>query len=164
MTLNTLTTWWQERVPRERLALLIMLGVIVGGGLLQLLWNAHHARQRLQRELPALRAELATMHSQANEWQRLRGAVKPAPGLQGEALEATVRASLSKLAASGANLNARLTGSRQITLQGAAPFDAWAEWLAQMQSTQQLSLVRGDIRRHTQAGWVQIDAELAGSD
>jgi hypothetical protein len=33
-----------------------------------------------------------------------------------------------------------------------------------MQSTQQLSLVRGDIRRHTQAGWVQIDAELAGSD
>lgn len=157
-------SFWQARAPRERRALLLMTIVVLLAMAVQILWSAHRARERLHREVPALRAELAAMQAQALEWRRLRAQGEPMPMLSDAALDAAVRASLAGLNGSGSALTSRLIGSRQIALQGQVDFDRWVDWLAQMQSSQQLTLVRCEVRAKGQPGHVQIDGELAGAE
>lgn len=153
-----------NRSAREKKALLWMLGVVGGALILQLLWTAHQERHRLQHTLPVLQLELASMRIQAQEWQALGQKAVP-QNLSGAALDALLRAGIDTLNAKGGALTLRLNGTRQATIQGQVAFDHWLEWIAQMQSTQQLVLIRADILRKTAPpGWVHVDAELTGAE
>lgn len=153
-----------NRSAREKKALLWMLGVVGGALILQLLWTAHQERNRLQRTLSVLQLELANMRIQTQEWQVL-GQKSVPQNLSGAALDAMLRASVDTLNAKGGALTIRLNGPRQATIQGQVSFDHWLEWISQMQSTQQLVLIRADILRKTAPpGWVQVDAELTGAE
>lgn len=159
-----LARFFGDRSAREKKAILWMLAIIGGALMLQLLWTAHQERHRLQRSLPALQRELASMRSQAQEWQALGQKAVP-QNLSGAALDALLRASIDTLNAKGGSLTLRLNGARQATIQGQVAFEHWLEWAAQMHATQQLVITRADIvRKSAPSGWIQVDAELTGTE
>lgn len=151
---------WQAHAPRERRLLLAAVAVITAALLLQLLWSAHQAREKLRRQVPLLRTQLAVMERQAADWQRLQRQPTPGALLAGDELEKFARASASALG----NVSLHLTGERQLAIKGSIPFDQWIEWVAQLQGGQRLRLTRCELRPAGTPGRVEVDAEFDGSD
>lgn len=154
-----IAVFWQSRTPRERRGLGIMVGVVVVAMLAQLAWTAHGERQRLQRQLPALRGQAASIDAQAVELSRMRNESAPAAPAEGESLLASARAVAGVL---GSSHDLRLIGPRQIEIRGTVAFDIWVSWLGDVHENLRLRVVRAEVSSLPGSpGLVRVEAELA---
>lgn len=155
--LQTLVAYWQSRAPRERLFLLALCIFLILALLLNGLWHASQERARLQRQLPQLRLQLATMQQQAADIRSLQN--QPAkPALTETDLRQTASALLRQ---AGLKLNdnqLQTTGARQLRLQVELPFEQWLEAVALLQRDALLRLTQTRIEATGSAGVVRIDA------
>ena len=124
---QTLAQFWGERTPREKTLLGWGGAVLAVAIAYSVLWSpAQEGRARIQRELPAMRHELAQMTAQANEAKSLAAAAQGvAP--TGLALKDALTASLSDHGLQGAQVQIVGNGV-QIQMKNVS-FPAWAQWL-----------------------------------
>lgn len=158
--LDRLRDFWAARKPRERIFLAVMALVIIGAALIQGLWSAHQARERLREQVPRLREQVEIMQRQAGEIRQLQAGPASRPP------EGAVLAAAAEAAARGAGLalsagDIRLEGPRQLHVRAEVPFDAWLAWLAILQRDVRLRLIRGEIEAAQAPGTVRVDALLA---
>ncbi|HHV7524960.1 TPA: type II secretion system protein GspM [Burkholderia orbicola] len=124
---QTLAQFWGERTPREKTLLGWGGAVLAIAIAYSVLWSpAQEGRSRIQRELPAMRHELAQMTAQANEAKSLAAAAQGvAP--TGLALKDALTASLSDHGLQGAQVQIVGNGV-QIQMKNVS-FPAWTQWL-----------------------------------
>lgn len=146
---------YRQRSPNEQRAL--RWGAIALAALA--LWAindwASQQRQRLQRSLPVLSAQLDSMRTAIPQIQRLRDAPTPnapSPDAQKAALIAAARAS-------SLSLEIAPDGNSGFSVRGQVDFDRWVEWLAQVQRDQRLRVARANVVRD--GNGTRIDATLA---
>ena len=115
---------WRQRSERERLWI-ARIGVLAGFALLAVLWlQAEKTRDRLARELPVLRASIATLERDAEEVRRLRATPAAAPAA------ATPLASLATNAGGVPGAQIQVLDERRVRLTGAdVAFATLLEWL-----------------------------------
>ncbi|CAB3758965.1 general secretion pathway protein GspM [Burkholderia sp. MSh2] len=124
---QTLTQFWGERSPREKMLLGWGGAVLAIAIAYSVLWSpAQEGRARIQRELPTMRLELAQMTAQANEAKSLAAAAQGvAP--TGLALKDALTSSLSDHGLQGAQVQIVGNGV-QIQMKNVS-FPAWTQWL-----------------------------------
>lgn len=152
--------FWNARNPREQ--------AILGGGTLilvlvfgyLLLWEpASTGRDRLMRNLPAQRADLAEMETLAQEARGLQAS--PAPSLRGDALTQALQDSLGQHGLKATRLAA--TGDNAIQLQiDKASFGAVASWLQDVRAQQRLKVTDARISYVGATALVNVTATLQG--
>lgn len=152
--------FWTARNPREQTLL------AVGGALLALtigysvLWEpAAEGRERLQKSLPQLRAELAEMETLAQEARGL--SASPAPALRGEALVQALRDGLSQHGLTASRVAP--TGDNTVQVQlDKVPFGAVAAWLSDVRQQQRLKVTDARIVYVGATAIVNVTATLQG--
>lgn len=126
--IESLVRWWGSLTPRDRRVLAIGTGVVAVALLYLLAFEpAYQGRARLEKELPALRGQLAQMDALSGEVRRLAGQATQgadSPQQLRTQLEASIAAaglkgSLSQLTLSGELIDLRFKG---------VPFAAWLSW------------------------------------
>lgn len=126
--IESLLRWWGSLTPRDRRVLGIGVGVVAVALLYLLAFEpAHQGRVRLEKELPALRGQLAQMDALSAEVRRFAGQATQgadSPQQLRSQLEASIAAaglkgSLSQLTLSGDLIDLRFK---------AVPFAAWLAW------------------------------------
>ena len=149
---------WTERSPHERLVLGAIAGALAAVLVVTLVWlPLERTRARLARELPALRASIATLQDQADEVRRLRAMPAVAQG---------AAAPLASLAAVG---SAKLSGAqvavvnpREVRIAGSdVGFASLLEWLQGAQASHGLQVESARIEALPTAGRVRADIVLA---
>ena len=115
---------WRQRSERERLWI-ARIGVLAGFALLAVLGlQAEKTRDRLARELPVLRASIATLERDAEEVRRLRATPAAAPAA------VTPLASLATNAGGVPGAQIQVLDERRVRLTGAdVAFATLLEWL-----------------------------------
>lgn len=159
-TLNGLThplsTFWSARNARERMLIAVAMMVIVLGLFYLLLIDpALSGRERLSKNLPVLRQQVAELQSMAREAGGLsaKGAPTAAP-LSKESLEAgLVQKGLKPQ-------NVALTGDTARVQLAAVPFAGVINWLDEMQKTALLSVVEANVVALPEAGQVNATFTL----
>jgi type II secretory pathway component PulM len=137
-----LNTFWQARQPRER-TFLVVLGTVVGCALwAQVLWSAHGARDKLQRQLPQLRQQAEVLQRQAGEVRQLLAQPMGQMVPEGAPLLAAATTASRTLGLTLGGTQLQLEGPRQIRLRAQLPFDRWLEWVAVLQRDTRLRLVQ----------------------
>ncbi|MGU7784033.1 type II secretion system protein GspM [Burkholderia sp. PU8-34] len=155
---QTLAQFWGERTPRER----SMLGW--GGAVLavaiaySVLWSpAQEGRARITRALPAMRAELAKMTSQANEARSLTAAAQGvAP--TGAALKDALTASLSDHGLPAPQTQVIGSGV-QIQMKNVA-FPAWTQWLDDARKQFKVQVGEAHVTALKEDGQVDLTAVM----
>jgi general secretion pathway protein M len=157
--LESLMQRWRLMAPRER-RLVVATLVIVALALfyLVLLEPAWLGRERLQRELPLLRSQLARVEQLATEARQL-GAVQTAgetPQAVRARLEQSIdaaglRPTLAQLQATGSLFDVRFRG---------VPFEAWLEWLDVASRDTRLRVVDLAVTREASPGLVTARVSL----
>ncbi|WP_227458797.1 type II secretion system protein M [Cupriavidus pauculus] len=154
------SAFWSARNPREQ--------AILGGGTLILvlvfgylvLWEpAASGRDRLMRNLPAQRADLAEMETLAQEARGLQAS--PAPSLRGEALTQALQDSLGQHGLKATRLAATGDNAIQVQLDKAA-FGAVAGWLQDVRAQQRLKVTDARISYVGATALVNVAATLQG--
>ncbi len=127
--------FWQARTVRERRVLLVGAGVLaLLLGWFLLVAPALQARERLQRELPALRAALAQVQSLSGEFERLGSGNTTPPPLNRAVLERTLQER-------GLRAQGLVLTDTQVKLTVSdVSFTALAESLQQLQRSQRLAV------------------------
>lgn len=156
---QTWNEFWQARNPRERMILtyggvFLMLTLLYG-----LAWlPISEGRKKLSATLPQLRADVAKMHTHAQEITGLQASTGVASGEPRQAAENGLK---------GANLRDKVSAIDRvdaqrvrITLNG-MPFDALLMFLGDMQSQQRLRVETLQIQA-TDAGRVKGAVTLVG--
>ena len=146
---------WKTLATRERRLVGAALGIVVLAVVYLLMFEpAWTGRRELQRELPALRSQLAQMSALANEARRLGGVPKGAesPQAMRAALEASVQGaglagSLTKLDQSGELFDLRF---------GSVPHAAWLAWLDTTVRETQLRVADLAVTREAVPGLVSV--------
>lgn len=149
---------WQNRSPRERQMLSLLAVFILVASLLQLLWTAHEARQRLTPQIPRLSQQLAVMQQQAAAIRNLN--TQPLlPHASGAALLAAARNQLSLAGLNLAEEDLVMLSQQQLQLRGQLAFDAWLVASAALQQEHQLRLLQVRLQAIAgQPGVVRVDA------
>jgi general secretion pathway protein M len=152
--------WWASLQARER-RVLGAGAALLGLALVYLLAfePAHVGRQKLQAELPKLRAQVAQMEGLAAEARRLSGQasqVADSPQQLKAQLEQSIeaaglKASLSQLAVSGELIDLRFKG---------VAFAAWLGWFDAALRETRLRAVDVAIDRETAPGTVSVRLTL----
>lgn len=135
--LEAARAWLAGRAPRERKALLAAGAVVALALGLTLVDGFIAAHQRLDQQLPALRAELARMQDDAAELARLSAL----PETQPPAAGALADAARAAAAARGLALEIVASGDR-LEVRGNARLDTLVDWLAALQTEQGLRPLR----------------------
>ncbi len=152
--------FWNARDPREQ--------TILGGGALVLvliigylvLWEpASVGRDRLMRNLPAQRADLAEMETLAQEARSLQAS--PAPSLRGDALTQALQDSLGQHGLKATRLAPTGDNAVQVQLDKAA-FGAVAGWLQDVRAQQRLKVADARISYVGATALVNVTATLQG--
>ncbi len=149
---------WEQRTPRERAVLAAGAGALALLLVLALVWlPLERARTRLARELPVLRASVATLQRQADEVQRLRAL----PAVAGESA-----GPLATLAAGGASglpgAQLAVLDGRHVRVAGSdVGFAPLLEWLASAQAAHGLHVETARIDALPATGRVRVDITLA---
>jgi general secretion pathway protein M len=154
-----LAAFWQARNPQEHrwllgLGLFICLALLADG-----LWSAHHARQRLRQQIPALEQQLATLQRQAGDLRALQSQ----PVTLAPPSTALVEQAATVLQAAGLPVAANqlaAEGPRQLRLRATLPFDRWIDATADLQRNAQLRLVQCQVDT-VSPGQARIDALFA---
>ena len=159
--LHNLRLHWQNRSPRERQLLSLLILFIVAASLAQLLWSAHEARQRLSSQIPRLNQQLAVMHQQATDLRHLRTQPLP-PQTSGTALLTAARSQLSQAGLEIAEQDLVMISPHQLQLRSQLAFDTWLEAIAALQQENQLRLLQVRLEAiAAQPGMARIDAVFA---
>lgn len=117
-------------------------------------WQAS-ANTKLDRSLPAARAQLAALQDASAEITRLRAQAKT-PEVSTPQLIESLSAAASSLSL---NLKIRQVEGGTIQVSGTGvDFDAWIVWAAQAQSTNTLRITAADIM--PEANGVRLEAQL----
>ncbi len=154
-----LRDWWQDRAPRERVALAVLAALLGVALYAWLVVSASQARAQLRPRVTGLRAEAARLDRNALEIQRLRAA--PALAASRSDLRTLLQAQ-----ANAAGLGPALT---RIDVQdadhaqaafGAVPFAAWLGWVDTMQA-QHVRLDSVRIEALSKPGLVSASATFA---
>lgn len=158
--MNAARAWWAQRPARERQVL--RAGAVLLAALLAfVLWiDAERTRARLQAELPALRASIAALESDAAEVQRIRSA--PAAPAQ-----AGARGPLAALATQGGGLaGARFAvlDDRRMQVTGEdIAFGALLDFLRSAQASHGMRVESARLEALPRAGRVRAELTLARS-
>jgi len=158
--LESLVRWWSSLAARERrvlgigsLAVALLLLYLVAYE------PAYQGRQRLAKELPVLRAQLAQMDALAAEAQRLTGQAPQGADtpqqlrnqLEASIVAAGLKSSMSQLALSGELIDLRFKG---------VPFPAWLSWFDTALRETRLRAIDIAIERDTAPGTVSARLTL----
>lgn len=152
--------FWNARNPREQ--------AILGGGALILvlvfgylvLWEpAATGRDRLMRNLPAQRADLAEMETLAQEARGLQAS--PAPSLRGDALTQALEDSLGQHGLKATRLASTGESAVQVQIDKAA-FGAVAGWLQDVRAQQRLKVTDARFTYVGATALVNVTATLQG--
>jgi general secretion pathway protein M len=149
---------WRERSPRER-AVLGAVGALAAFALLvAFAWlPLERTRSSLQRQLPGLRASLATLERQAEEVRRLR-ALPAVAAAQAEPLVSVVTAGGGRTLP-GAQLTV-LDGKTLGVQASDVAFGTLLEWLASVQASQGLRVREARLEALPAAGRVRGELKL----
>ena len=157
--MNAATRFWMDRGPVERILLMAIAAIAVLALIVAFIWlPLERSRARLVRELPQLRASLATLERQAGEAKRLRSM----PAIAAGAFEPLA----SLVTAGGGN---SLPGAQIVVLDGKTiavtgadvAFGALLQWIASVQASQGLRVQAARIEALPAAGRVRAELRLA---
>lgn len=151
-------TWWSGLAPRERMMVAAMAAVLG----VALLWSLSDwiklERKRLAKALPTAQARLAAMRDDAAEVQRLQRAqarpAAPAASLA-DPLQASARSR-------GLTLEVRVDGSG-LRATGGGSFDAFVEWLAEVQRDHGMRVTRLTTSRAASGTSIDVELQPAGA-
>lgn len=150
---------WQAMAGRERrLVGVAALVVAIALVYLVLIEPAWLARQRLARELPALRAQLARVDSLADEASRLAGV--PVSANTPQALRARLEASIEAAGLGSALAGLQHSGSLFDVRFEAVAFGEWLAWLEQTARDARLRVVDVAVTRASAPGLVNARVSL----
>lgn len=152
---------WYRRSPRERRVLALGGAAAAALLLIALVWlPLERARTRLEREVPALRASLATLESRAQEARRLKASPAQPAGAAPATLAALAATGIAQVP--GAQLT--VLDERRLRLTGAdVGFDRLLDWIAAAQASQGLRVDRARIEALAAPGRVRAELTLARS-
>lgn len=155
--METLLRYWSERAPREK-ALLAGGGAVVAAALIYLVliepaWNGI---ARLQRSLPATRAQAAQLDALLGDVSALKTRPQVAAISAAEA-RATLEKSLAGAGLKAARIQPLSEGDLQISFTN-VPYAAWSTWLAETERTLGARATSVTATRAAAAG--QADIEL----
>lgn len=165
--LRTLRGMWAARQPRERIFLAALAAFVAIALLIQGLWSAHSARNRLHRQMPQLRQQAEILQRQAGEVRQLQAQPVSPAAQEGAALLAAAIAASRSTGLTLTSAQLQLEGPRQLRLRANLPFDLWLEWVAALQRDARLRLIHCRIDGAQGAesvntpGVVKIDALFA---
>jgi len=149
---------WRSRSQGERRVLAWGAAIVAALLVLALVWlPLERSRARLEREVPELRATLASLERDAQEVRRLRSMP---PLQQSAATPLSALASGSVAVPAGARLTA--LDERHLRLVAAdASFSALVEWLSSVAPAQGLRVERARLEALATPGRVRADIALA---
>ncbi|MBF6986409.1 MULTISPECIES: type II secretion system protein M [Cupriavidus] len=152
--------FWAARNPREQAILAGGAAVMVLVIGYTLLWEpAAEGRQRLARNLPQMRADLAEMETLAQEARGLKAT--PAPALRGDALTQALQDSLGQHGLKAARLAAGADNNVQVQLDK-VPFGAFSSWLQDVRQQQRMKVIDARIVYVGATALVNVSATLQG--
>ncbi|MBP0622962.1 type II secretion system protein M [Cupriavidus consociatus] len=152
--------FWSARNPREQAILAGGAAVMVLVIGYTLLWEpAAEGRQRLARNLPQMRADLAEMESLAQEARGLKAT--PAPALRGDALTQALQDSLGQHGLKATRLAAGADNNVQVQLDK-VPFGAFSSWLQDVRQQQRMKVIDARIVYVGATALVNVSATLQG--
>lgn len=147
---------FRQRSPGEQRFLVAGAFVLAALALWALNDWAGQRRERLERTLPVLAAQLEVMRASVAQIAQLRD--RPAPAVAGrDERRAALLAAARNL---GLALDIRADDGGAFAVSGLGDFDRWVDWLATMHREQGLRLVRATVVRAGEG--VRIDAVLGG--
>lgn len=155
---SSLTGFWVACSGRERSALTAAAVVMLAAALYALLWEPGlAARKRLAVTLPALRAQVENMRQQEKEIAALRKKLAAAP--QRGDLVTVLRASAARTSfAKAVERVEPLATDRAVLLGSALDFDAWLEWIENLQRELGVRVDACRIVALDQPGLVRVEA------
>lgn len=161
--LMAVRAFWQQRAPRERLALGAMMAVIAVALGIEGSHRLIERRDTLRRQVASLTQQTQTLTALQREWQSLAAAAVPTT----EANDERERI-LAAATALDTRLRARWSDASTLNLQGEVDFDRWIDWLGRMHGEQGLSVRRSQFSALSTAaaaapepgGRIRLDAEL----
>lgn len=153
--MQPVTAYWNARNARERMLLSVAMIVIALGLVYSLLIEpALAGRERLSKNLPVLRQQVAELQVLSKEASNLaaKGTVETAPISRDSIESGLVRKGMKPQ-------NVAVTGDDVVRVQLAAvPFAGVVEWLDEMQRTAALSTIEANVVALPEAG--QVNATL----
>ena len=153
------TSFWRDRTPRERSTIGAIAAVAALALLVAFAWlPLERTRARLQKQLPDLRASLASLERQADEARRLR-ALPPVAATRNEPLVSILTAGGGR-PLPGAQLTV-LDGKTLAVQASDVAFGTLVEWLAAMQSSQGLRVAEARLEALPAAGRVRGELRLS---
>ncbi|MCM5569639.1 type II secretion system protein M [Burkholderiaceae bacterium FT117] len=157
--LESLMQRWQAMALRER-RLVLVAGVFVLSAIVYLLLiePAWLGRQRLQRELPTLRAQLARIDQLADEARQLGSA--PAGADTPQAVRARLEQSIDAAGLRPALAQLQQTGSLFDVRFRGVPHAAWLAWIDVAVRDTRLRVVDVSVTRESSPGLVTARASL----
>ncbi|HYC37633.1 MAG TPA: type II secretion system protein GspM [Usitatibacter sp.] len=156
--MTRLGDWYAHRGPGERRIIATLVLLVAGAVLLAAALQLHRARERLEQELPALRASIEALERDAAEVRRLRAlpAAKPAA--------ATPLASLATNAGGLPGARVSVMDDRRVRLEGAdISFSALLEWLQAARATHGMQVESARVESLPAPGRVRAELTLARS-
>ena len=157
--LRVLRSALDGRSRQERLALAVMAAVIVAALWAQLLWSAHHERDRY-------RQLVADLQVRNNAMRQTRVAMQNAKS-QGATVrpliaEQALTALANELRSAGISAVTVLPDAEgQVRLVGTAGFDIWLAWVAKVHAEHGVRVVRAGMEPSGEPGMVKIEAVMA---
>jgi general secretion pathway protein M len=152
--------FWSARNPREQAILAggaTVLGLVIG---YSVLWEpAATGSARLIRNLPAIRADLAQMETEAQEARGL--SASPAPALRGDALVQALNDSLGQQGLKATHVTPTGDAAVRVELEK-VPFGAVASWLQDLQRQQRLKVTDARVIYVGATAVVNASATLQG--
>lgn len=145
-----------RRSRRERRALAAAAVTIVVALWLQLLWSAHHERQRIARLVGDLRIQNAVMRQSVQAMTEIRAQGRTITPLAVDQGLATLANGLRAHGISTLELLPDSAG--QLRLVGEVAFDPWIGWLAAAHAEHGLQVAHATITPTGQPGVVRVEA------
>ena len=154
--MSAVANFLRDRSPLERLAIFIIGGVFIASLLVAFAWlPLERSRQRLQQQLPALRASVQNLERQAEEAKRLKS--MPARSVTaGEPLSTAV----TSRPLPGAQV--AVVDARTLAVTGSdIGFAALLDWLWTMQGAQALRVDQASVQVLSAPGRVRAELRLS---
>jgi general secretion pathway protein M len=155
-SLQPVSEFWAARNARERRIILVALSVALLAFIYSLLIEpAISGRERLAKDLPRMRQQVAQLQALAREASALpKAEASPSEPISKESLEAALKRKGLKAE------NVTFTGEIARVQLTAVPFPALLEWLLEMQKTALLSVLEASIPAQSQPGMVNATLTL----